>query len=667
MAKEKDMVKELKKKNKRIKKALRSYRCRFLKNLIIWLMGVFCLPVFLFGGVGAVLKFVPLITFTGGNQELLSPELSQESVIDAIMSLNKYGVDDMPVVRDAFLNLVETSGLDKFIAFDQEKFTALKFSYTDDRTFASELKSCVTVVASLNSLGVSSMIGDLANVSVFKEYKAITLESDKPNLDAEGNIAKDGENFLSSPELYYYQASQDGEVVYKRAFDDQGVRQCGLEDQLYFPNIADIPVLNATQVMTETMAIVEINELLSVFGAGETFNDSFLGGILEGKRIGDLSEIKTSDFLLKDILGEKTADNEKFYDILITGATPYDIDGDGVIDEVTYDNLNLEHVKSCNVDNITLSSVMPITTDNEKLYDILVDVSLESDPTVTKETLAMSHLTSFNIDNLHLNKVIEKTSDNQKLFDILTDATGKTEENLILSDLSNFNVDNLHLSKVMPDPNEKLKAILVDAFVGTYPDNTYENIKLSDLSGSAFSFDNIKLATVIGESSSNPIIATLVENDARIGTISSDIDNLSLYDIYGHECFIPYNESLHSGMLRYNEIKDLDGNVTGYTQDDNGAFVIDKTCGVWLLLCFDGSDMYGKDDVNNSGRFKTYTISDEKMCHLQEHVGEEHSISNRVTNATIRQLIDIGILSGADDHLYHLSLQDALNFSSLSA
>ena len=274
-------------------------------------MGVFCLPVFLFGGVGAVLKFVPLNTFTGGNQELLSPELSQESVIDAIMSLNKYGVDDMPVVRDAFLNLVETSGLDKFIAFDQEKFTALKFSYTDDRTFASELKSCVTVVASLNSLGVSSMIGDLANVSVFKEYKAITLESDKPNLDAEGNIAKDGENFLSSPELYYYQASQDGEVVYKRAFDDQGVRQCGLEDQLYFPNIADIPVLNATQVMTETMAIVEINELLSVFGAGETFNDSFLGGILEGKRIGDLSEIKTSDFLLKDILGEKTADNEK--------------------------------------------------------------------------------------------------------------------------------------------------------------------------------------------------------------------------------------------------------------------------------------------------------------------------------------------------------------------
>ena len=656
--KESKEVEKLKKKNKRIKRALRVYRFRPLKNLFILFVGMILGVVFFFGGIGAVLMYVPLNTFVGDNRELLSEEIANQSIVDVFMNLSKYGIDDMPIARDVVLDLVDTADLDKFISFDKEKFTALQFSYDDDRTFLTELQGCITVIASLNSLGVTEMLGDLANVSIFKEYKLIESENDMPTLDENGNISKDGEEFVSNPKLYYYQVEEEGAVVYKRAFDDQGQRLCGAEDQLYFPNVAEIPLLETTHVLSDSMSIIEINELLSVFGAGDAFNDSFLGGILEGKKIGDMSNIKQSDFLVKDILGEKTESNQKMYDILITGAEPYDIDGDGIADAVTYDNLNLEHVKNCNVDNVYLSSVMPKTSDNQKLYDILLDVSKEGDPEVTEETLSIKHLTSFNIDNLHLNNVITKTGDNQKLFDILTDVTGKNEDELTLKDLENFNVDKLHLSKVMPTPNEKLKSILVDAFKTTYSENTYENIKLEDLSGDAFSFDNIKLKTVIGSTSSNPIIATLINNNSSIGTISSDIDNLSLFDVYGHECFIKYDKNVHSKLLRYDQVTDGQGKITGYQQADQGYYVIDPTAGVWLLLCFDSSDMIttGEDHV---GRYNTYTVADETMSHLNDHTGE-HSVSKKITNASIRQLVDVGILESANPALYKYSLQEAL-------
>lgn len=552
MAKVDKEVKKLKKKNRKIKRALRSYNFRFFKYFLTWFVGMICGVVVFFGGIGAALKFVPLNTFTGGNTELLSEQLSQSSIVDAFMNLNKYGVDDMPVVRDAFLDVVKTSGLDKFIAFDEQKFTQLKFSYDDDRTFAGELQACIKVVASFNSVGITDMLGDLANISIFKEYKQITLDVDKPVLDAEGNLAKDGENFLSTPKLYYYQTTEDGEVVYKRAFDDQGVRQCGLEEQLYLPNLADIPLLEVTEVMTETMSTVEVNEFLSVFGAGDAFNDSFLGDILDDKRIGELSEIEKSDFLLKDILGEKTADNEKLYDIL-------------------------------------------------------------------------------------------------------TDVTGKSEEELALSDMESFNVDNLHLSKVMSNPNEKLKDILVDAL-----DKDYENIKLSDLSGDSFSFDKIELKTVLGTESDNPIIKCLINKGSSIGTISTDIDSLTLYEVYGHECFVTFNPSLHdSKMLKYKQVKSGD-TVTGYQQDDNGDFVIDPNAGVWLLMCFDSSNMITTGD--HVGRFSTYTVADETISHLNDHT-EEHSISSKITSATVRQLMDVGIIKVAHTYLYAETLEGALSFN----
>jgi hypothetical protein len=212
----------------------------------------------------------------------------------------------------------------------------------------------------------------------------------------------------------------------------------------------------------------------------------------------------------------------------------------------------------------------------------------------------------------------------------------------------------------MPNPNAKLQSILVDAFVGTYPTDTYENIKLSDLSGSAFSFNNIKLSTVIGESSSNPIINTLINNGSSIGSISTDIDALKLYDVYGKNCFVPYDSSLHAGMLRYNQIKDTNGKVVKYYQNDNGAFVLSSTSGIWSLLCFDYD--YENDviaDGEHEGRLSVCTVSNLTIKDLQQS-NNSNSVSQKITNATIRQLVDAGILENANPLLYRVSLQTAL-------
>ena len=78
------------KKERRIKKALRSYRCRFLKNFLIWLTGVFS-SVIVFGLALVIgLNFVSVSTLTGDKtDEYVSSELANQSVLELIMNIDK--------------------------------------------------------------------------------------------------------------------------------------------------------------------------------------------------------------------------------------------------------------------------------------------------------------------------------------------------------------------------------------------------------------------------------------------------------------------------------------------------------------------------------------------------------------------------------------------------
>jgi hypothetical protein len=233
----------------------------------------------------------------------------------------------------------------------------------------------------------------------------------------------------------------------------------------------------------------------------------------------------------------------------------------------------------------------------------------------------------------------------ERLKEILVDIYGDYDT-ITVGHLHDFKMDDLHLAKVLKEPNGKLKDVLVDAFeeIGV---TDYSEITVSMLSKTpedgGFDFNNIKISTVINDTD-NPILSALVKKESSIGEIGEDIDNMTLYEAYGNECFV--SEEI-SGALRYN--KSEEGGKIVYILDDNGEYYLSKTSGIWLLMCFDGSEK-----VN--GRPQKYTVSDRTFSSL-----EGGGVSDAIANATVCQLIDAGIIEKANSSLYSKTLFEALN------
>ena len=75
---------------KKVKKALKCLRFRKLKNFLFWLTGVIVMPAVLVLTSFIGLKVVPIKTYTGGlEQEYVSEELANQSILDVILNLNK--------------------------------------------------------------------------------------------------------------------------------------------------------------------------------------------------------------------------------------------------------------------------------------------------------------------------------------------------------------------------------------------------------------------------------------------------------------------------------------------------------------------------------------------------------------------------------------------------
>jgi hypothetical protein len=64
-------------------------------------------------------------------------------------------------------------------------------------------------------------------------------------------------------------------------------------------------------------------------------------------------------------------------------------------------------------------------------------------------------------------------------------------------------------------------------------------------------------------------------------------------------------------------------------------------------------------DGDHKGRLSVCTVSNLTIKDLQQS-NNSNSVSQKITNATIRQLVDAGILENANPLLYSLSLQTAL-------
>ena len=508
-------------KQRRIKKALRSYRFRTLKNFLIWLVGLISSGIITVGVIALCLAVIPISTFTGGEKnEYVSEKVANNTLLNVIMNIQDYDMSDIPIVADSLDKMIKDAGIDEYVEIDTAKMKTLKF----DANFTNELTSCIKVVATLESINGLEMLGDIGKLNVFTEWEEIEIivndestpdvdESENclmPEVDNDGNIAKDDSgNLKANPKMYYYKvesgnASGGGDTPYseqiegdnskyERAFDDNGVKVNGYDGgTLYFPAVAKISILDAVQVLGESFGRVQIVNLLENFGAGE-LTDSMIGKVLEGKRIRDMASINANGILLADVLNydleneENNTDSIKqMFDILIAAVESEE--------ELTLSNVTIGHLTSgFNVEGISLDVVLKEES-NADLYKILRSAIGLSEG----EAVTIGSLSGIKPENITLESVLERNESNAKLYEILDSVIKEPEDKkkgITIGDLSSIDADslnNLSLGVVMPEADSlDLYKILRDATGIESGDITIADLKNI---GSDF---NIKISTVM--------------------------------------------------------------------------------------------------------------------------------------------------------------------------
>lgn len=485
-------------KEQRQKDALRCYRFRPLKNFLIWLTGVISCLVILVSAIFVGLKFVPISTFLGeNNEEVLSPDITSKSIIDAFLKYDTYDMSDFPVITNSLKDLAESEELKNYIYIDTEKLSSLKF----DEKFGEELSSCVKITATLQSLGGAQVLGDLGNLDIFKTWDEVSLEQMPVDTNEDGVIDKEGEEFVNNPKLYYYKTLSN---QYLRAFGDDGVRVSdSIGHELYYPNLAEIPLLEVMNVMTDSFGRLGLNNLLATFGAGEDFLDSFLGDILNGKTISDLGNISAEDIKLNGLLDAET--------LSLLSSSIVDSQGNPVV--VAPEDLTVGHLSgdlgSFNINNLKLNGFLNAETLN-LISSSIVD-SQGNPVVVATGGLTVGHLSGeygiFDVENLKLKGLIDDET-LKILSSSIVDSQGNpinvAPENLTVGHLSgdetSFDVDSIRLDGFLGKYQENketynlLHSIIVWESGQDIPDA--EDLTIGDLSNGIY-FGNIRLVDVL--------------------------------------------------------------------------------------------------------------------------------------------------------------------------
>ena len=391
-----------------------------------------------------------------------------------------------------------------------------------------------------------------------------------------------------------------------------------------------------------------------------------------------LNNFKASDIKLDTVLKRTDEQgnpiNVKIWDVLDMAVT--DLDDDGI---------EISELSNFDYDGILLNKVMPYDNDdtdgksNNKLYEVLFDVTGK-----TYDTVSLGDLSDFDTANIKINTVIPKTNDNKELYNILIDITKETDYTKItLSSLTSFSVGNLHLETVLGESiNATLKSVLCEALNKTTAQ--FGEILVSDLGSNAFDIGNVKLATVMkkttNDSYGNAILDTLLNDTANPVTLSNvgaRISGLSLYEAYGKECFKPietpgvnFIDKNTLFALEYIDTDDADNipDHFAFVHEDEQYFIDNpgavkySLCaddGIWLLLCFKGEQFEDQGGVDTDGRPERYVVTDYTLGTLENGAA---NLSQAFRKATIQQLIDAGIIPAENynQRLYTLNLLQAV-------
>ncbi len=452
---------------RRAKRNARIARFRLLKNVFIWLLGVIFLPIAIVG----VSFVVPISIITGSDGEYVSEDLSNKSLFEAVKfvagNYSELGFSDFPIIGQKLADLENTDigdgkTLGDVINIKVDDLNAIKFG---DEGMADKVRDCVEVIATLDSVGGTDMLGDFGTLNVFNDAEEVgTLAS----------IDTAAEDF--DAKQYYYKTADD---EYLRAFKDDGTFADGLSgsETVYYPPLAKVRISELVDIMDDAFGRLKITSLLDTFHAS---NETLIKVLGENTKVKDLADFDIKGVCLNDVM-PKDSNNATLYDILED------------LTENTYDVITIGDLsENFDTDSIKLTTVIPNNSNSETIYKVLSGALNK-----TAENITIGDLSSegFDIKNVCLNDVMPKDSNNATLYDILEDLTENTYDVITIGDLSeNFDTDSIKLTTVIP--NNSNSEIIYKILSGAL-NKTVENIMIGDLSSENFDIDKVLLSDVL--------------------------------------------------------------------------------------------------------------------------------------------------------------------------
>lgn len=363
------------------------------------------------------------------------------------------------------------------------------------------------------------------------------------------------------------------------------------------------------------------------------------------KSIGGFSKVTIAHLKTVDLSG-----------VLVSTAMPTLEQGDllyDILDQAFgtiggFSKVTIAHLSEINVNDIKLGTVMTSLTPDSVLYKVLTQVFGDFNQ------VKIGQLSSLSFDNVKLETVLPRYNSlgnpiNTTLYSILDLAINDADNDGIeIGELGSLDTSKIKLDTVLPysSTNSMLYKVMLESAGIEWTEGTLETLaKTLTVGNIKVDMMKVKLKTVLGNSSSNAILDTLIKNDVCVGEIGTAIDGLSLYEIYGEECFTQNPEEAVDANIKFKLTIEMGKHV--YTHDDvNGNYYLHKDDGIWLLLCFEGEE-FGDD-----GRPERYVETGFSFGDLSK--GD--SISSCVMNATLRQLIDAGMISDTAPELYNYTL-----------
>lgn len=336
--------------------------------------------------------------------------------------------------------------------------------------------------------------------------------------------------------------------------------------------------------------------------------DGVFGGNAEDKTISDLSSFNINNITLGTVF--KKSENVEMYKIL---------------DEVLggdAENKKIADLSGFNIGNIKIGTVIPNNAGNAEIYKLLNGAFADA------ENTKLSELSTFNVNNVKVGTVLAR-SGNEKFYKVLDEVFGADSHNKKLEELNDFDLTRIHLSIALDVPtaeNAYKNKTIYDVLLQATGKTSYSEITLSHLSGS-FDINSVKLSTIMSRGG-NKTVNALLDSDATVGNIGEKLNSLSIYDIYGTDCFTKTPQ----GTQRFTLTTEAGKAV--YTLSPTGEYYISENAGIWLLICFDS-------EKNASGEIVKYTEANVTLNDLSNN----NVIKDKFTSATVRQLIAAGIVA----------------------